>query len=499
MRERDAAVAEAEAARMRLSKSGSAAGAAATGLEPETGAGGGGGEEEGLVPVDRHTPWRPSAARDRRDPELAALLRRTANANGEVMVALCNGAYAGPQGMLSTWARTAVAAGVTNALVLAMDREAQMSAEGSGVAAFLLEEEWSQLPAAQQQQQQQQVGEEEGKTKAKAVVAATNHSVSALKFKLLRRILALGYSVLLSDVDVVTLRNPFGSIEEGMEEEEEEKGVATIGSISSEEEEERRGGKERREEQGAGAEQLGRRRRNAQRRRRGQRHFFLKRDSDFEAMSDGWDRASAYGFDDVLDVPQMGWSRYAHLTRVFALNSGLFFVRPTLAAADVLARVAARVAAERGSWDQAVFNEVALLPSAEGYYSPAPRVRVMAIHEFMNSRVLFTKVRHEIAAVAASESESVAEGASTAAATSLSSSSSSSSSPSSPPPPDGEQRSRSSSLSSSPSFPPPSFPLPAMVHVNYHPDKHDRMKGVVKYFLGGDREALEGFPDGSEW
>ena len=38
-----------------------------------------------------------------------------------------------------------------------------------------------------------------------------------------------------------------------------------------------------------------------------------------------------------------------------------------------------------------------------------------------------------------------------------------------------------------------------MVHVNYHPDKLDRMKGVVKYFLGGDAGALEGFPDGSEW
>jgi len=38
-----------------------------------------------------------------------------------------------------------------------------------------------------------------------------------------------------------------------------------------------------------------------------------------------------------------------------------------------------------------------------------------------------------------------------------------------------------------------------MIHVNYHPDKHERMLGVVRYFLGGDREALDGFPDGSEW
>jgi hypothetical protein len=37
-----------------------------------------------------------------------------------------------------------------------------------------------------------------------------------------------------------------------------------------------------------------------------------------------------------------------------------------------------------------------------------------------------------------------------------------------------------------------------MFHVVCHPDKQERMR-VVKYFLGGDREALKRFPDGSEW
>ena len=493
VRERDAAVAEAEAARKRLrlqvqkrrgssstttSGKGSAAAAAAAeaaGTEEEE-------EEEdenGLsLPTDRHTPWAPSPARDRRDPRLAALLRRTANANGEVMVALCNGAYArgGADGMLSTWARTAVGAGVTNALVLAMDEEAERAAEASGVAAFLLEEEWRQLPAAQLQQAGEQEtkkkneggggsGEGGGKSEAKksAEVKATNHSVSALKFKLLRRILALGYSVLLSDVDVVTLRDPFGFVE--MEEEELEGG----GGWAEEEEEQD-------ESSPSLARDSSSRRGQEKKKTTLRRHSFLKRDSDLEAMSDGWDPATAYGFDDVLDVPSMGWARFAHSTRVFALNSGLFFARPTLAADDVLARVAARVASEEGSWDQAVFNEVALLPSAEGYYAPAPRVRVMAIGEFMNSKILFTKVRHELADAVVGESESGSE---------AKGSSSSSSS--------------SSAFSSPPSFPPPSFPLPVMVHVNYHPDKLDRMKGVVKYFLGGDAGALEGFPDGSEW
>lgn len=175
LRERDSAVSEAEAARSKLMVAGS---------------GGGRGEEsqEGdLFEVDRHTPWRPSAARDERDPELASVLRRVANERGEVMVALCNRAYAsspdegnrgknggssGNGGMLSTWSRSAVAAGVTNALVLAMDPETKTAAEASGVAAFLLEEEWRALPAAQQQQQQtKKIGE---KTKE---VVATNHSV----------------------------------------------------------------------------------------------------------------------------------------------------------------------------------------------------------------------------------------------------------------------------------------------------------------------------------
>lgn len=60
----------------------------------------------------------------------------------------------------------------------------------------------------------------------------SNHAVSGLKFKILRHFLQLGYSVLLSDVDIVTIQNPFSH---------------------------------------------------------------LHRDSDIEAMSDGWDNATAYG------------------------------------------------------------------------------------------------------------------------------------------------------------------------------------------------------------
>ena len=60
----------------------------------------------------------------------------------------------------------------------------------------------------------------------------SNHAVSSLKFRVLRHFLRLGYAVFLSDVDIVTLQNPFP---------------------------------------------------------------FLMRDSDVEGMSDGFDNGTAYG------------------------------------------------------------------------------------------------------------------------------------------------------------------------------------------------------------
>ena len=59
----------------------------------------------------------------------------------------------------------------------------------------------------------------------------------------------------------------------------------------------------------------------------------------------------------MLDDEVMGWARYAHSMRVFVLNSGLFYIRPTLASLDLLDRIAYRLDTENG-WDQAIFNEV---------------------------------------------------------------------------------------------------------------------------------------------
>lgn len=40
--------------------------------------------------------------------------------------------------------------------------------------------------------------------------------------------------------------------------------------------------------------------------------------------------------------------------------------------------------------------------------------------------------------------------------------------------------------------------LPSMVHVNYHPDKFERMQAVWAKYVEGDARALDKFPDGSE-
>lgn len=39
---------------------------------------------------------------------------------------------------------------------------------------------------------------------------------------------------------------------------------------------------------------------------------------------------------------------------------------------------------------------------------------------------------------------------------------------------------------------------PVMIHVNYHPDKYQRMLAVVDYYVNNIKSALQPFPDGSE-
>ena len=157
---------------------------------------------------------------------------------------------------------------------------------------------------------------------------------------------------------------------------------------------------------------------------------YLARDSDVEAMSDGWDKLTAYGYDDVMDDQEMGWSRYAHSIRVFCFNSGLFYIRASQASMDLIDKVIERVEGE-GGWDQAIFNEVIFFPSHPNYKAsgglrkrggislfknfihphsitllnntthsghpqdPSVTRRVLDMRLFMNSKYLFKYHRHE--------------------------------------------------------------------------------------------------------
>jgi len=167
-----------------------------------------------LTSGDRHTVWNPSEQRLSADPDLGSILNKI-SINNEVIVAVSNKNYAQPGGMLDLWIDGVSRVGIKNALVIALDDETKRNVESRGINVFRMD---VKIPESQKN-------------------TGSNHAVSALKFRILKRFMALGYSVLLSDVDIITLQNPFEH---------------------------------------------------------------LVRDSDVESMSDGWDAGTAYGYNDVL-------------------------------------------------------------------------------------------------------------------------------------------------------------------------------------------------------
>lgn len=204
-----------------------------------------------------------------------------------------------------------------------------------------------------------------------------NHAISAKKYGIILEVIDLGWNVFLSDADVVILQNPF---------------------------------------------------------------HHLHRDSDIEAMSDGFDEDTAYGKIEGFDDPSMGWSRYAQFVKHFNLNSGLFYLKSNNRTISLMKRLEARLNREQ-YWDQTALNEEIFFLSHGDYVSPQVTVRVLDIYKFMNSKTLFKFVRKE---------------------------------------------------------PRSSHPeIPVMVHINYHPDKHARMKAVVSYYCDKNDHALDSFPGGS--
>ncbi|CAN6902776.1 unnamed protein product [Brassica oleracea] len=287
------------------------------------------------------------------NPRLANILKSIA-VDKEVIVALAN---ANVKAMLEVQIASVKRLGIKNYLVVALDDYIESFCKQNDVAYYKRDPD-KDVDAV-------------GKT-------GGNHAVSGLKFRVLREFLQLGYGVLLSDVDIVFLKNPF---------------------------------------------------------------THLYRDSDVESMSDGHSNMTAYGFNDVFDEPAMGWARYAHTMRIWVFNSGFFYLRPTVASVELLDRVAERLSKAK-LWDQAVFNEELFYPSRPEYVGLHASKRVMDMYEFMNSKVLFKTVR---------KNEEM------------------------------KKKVR-----------------PVIVHVNYHPDKLNRMRAVVEFYVNGKQDALDSFPDGSE-
>lgn len=289
------------------------------------------------------------------DPALKEILERVA-INGEVMAAVSNKALVtedGKYGMLETFVTNVKRAGVTNFLVIALDDHTAKAMESAGVAA------WRAHPETMLQDK-----------------SASNHGISGLKFQFLKQFLLLGYHVLLSDVDIVTLQNPFEH---------------------------------------------------------------LHRDVDIEGLSDGFDEKTAYGWNDGVDDASMGWARYAATMRIYVMNSGLFYLRSNERTVQLMDRCTAKLASSH-AWDQVVLNEMMWYPSHGKYDGVTVSKRIMDIHDFVNSKMLFKYMRK-----------------------------------------DARWRNHK----------------PVMVHVNYHPDKWDRMKAIVKRWVDGDAKALDPFPNGS--
>lgn len=240
------------------------------------------------------------------NPRLAKILEEVA-VRKELVVVLAN---SNVKEMLEVQISTVKKAGISNYLVVALDDEIEGYCKSNGVAVYKRDPD-DGVDA---------IGRSGG-----------NHAVSGLKFRILREFLQLGYSVLLSDVDILYLRNPFDH---------------------------------------------------------------LYRDSDVESMTDGHNNMTAYGYNDVFDEPAMGWARYAHTMRIWVYNSGFFYMRPTIPSIELLDRVADRLSKEK-AWDQAVFNEFLFYPSHPGYEGLHASKRTMDFYSFMNSKVLFKTVRKD--------------------------------------------------------------------------------------------------------
>jgi len=109
---------------------------------------------------------------------------------------------------------------------------------------------------------------------------------------------------------------------------------------------------------------------------------FLYRDSDLEGMSDGWDSPTTYGYD------------FGGALRVFARNSGMFYVQATHEANAMMKRLARRMETE-STWDQTAYNEEQFYPAHLGKGAVGVSSRVMSYFCNLNSKTFFRFLRDD--------------------------------------------------------------------------------------------------------
>jgi hypothetical protein len=258
--------------------------------------------------------WTPKLRAGKGSAALERLLEHAA-VNNEVLACVSNSNMVtedGTGGMLADWVRWVRLSNVTNFVVFALDQETYNAMIRIDVHVHLVEPQ------------------------KMALGGTFNHAASAQKFHVVKQVLDLGYSVLLSDTDVITLQNPFR---------------------------------------------------------------FLVRDCDVEGMSDGYDAPTAQGRVDGDDDPAIGWGRYSQAWRIFTLNSGLFYLRASERTSALVQSVHAHLQLHK-DWDQTVWSVTVMKPMTKETHifnskTKPVTLRVMDRYEFVNSKTLFGPVRSD--------------------------------------------------------------------------------------------------------
>ena len=232
--------------------------------------------------------------------ELCDVVKTTANAHRQVLVAVCN---SGIINQLSKWVESNRRANITNMMIVAIDANLPKWLDENKVAYW-----------------------------RRTTSAAGSHKISAQKFQYVKEFLTVGCSVLMSDIDVVYLQDPF---------------------------------------------------------------LFLHNDADVEGTTDGWDDGSAYGWTEHLDDPSMGLAgRFRPAMRITAWNSGLWYIAATHAGLRLMSILAYRMATE-DTWDQAAFGEEVARPARDSHLASGITKRALNHWCFCNSKTLFRRIKSE--------------------------------------------------------------------------------------------------------